>query len=151
MFMHNQLSWYLSCSWMSNAPNCWHSIINQHNKHNMRNPEQQKSFHLSVFLLFLSNFNLMLRRNENEKSLQARGLVACLLVYSTTHCTEKLPRDGCKQTILSAPWVPPVHSGVRLVLLVYSKGSILVESLSNYIYSSSWIYWKEKSLCLSVS
>ena len=22
---------------------------------------------------------------------------------STTHCTEKLPRDGCKQTILSAP------------------------------------------------
>ena len=29
---------------------------------------------------FLSNFNLMLRRNENEKSLQARGLVACLVV-----------------------------------------------------------------------
>ena len=40
----------------------------------MRNPEQQKIFHLLVFLLFFSNFNLMLRRNENEKSLQARGL-----------------------------------------------------------------------------
>ena len=72
-------------------------------------------------------------------------------VYSTTHCTEKLPRDGCKQTISSAPWVPPVQSGVRLVLLVYSKESILVESLSNYIYNSSWIYWKENGLCLSVS
>ena len=24
-------------------------------------------------------------------------------IHSTTHCTEKLPRDGCKQTILSAP------------------------------------------------
>ena len=71
--------------------------------------------------------------------------------YSTTHCTEKLPRDGCKQTISSAPWVLPVQSGVRLVLLVYSKGSILEESLSNYIYSSSWIYWKEKGLCLNVS
>ena len=31
------------------------------------------------------------------------GLRIVLSLFSTTHCTEKLPRDGCKQTILSAP------------------------------------------------
>ena len=96
------------------------------------------SFVIMIFA-FANNVQIVLylysRRLERKKYLGSdTSYMLCQRVQP-----DKIPWYGwklgasvprCKQTISSAPWIPPVQIWMILVLLVYSKGSILVESLS---------------------
>ena len=112
------------------------------------------SFVIMIFA-FANNVQVVLylysRRLERKKYLGS-DISLCQRVQP-----HKIPWDGwklgasvprCKQTITSAPWIPPVQIWMILVLLVYSKGSILVESLSNYILQ---LIENNRSFVLNVS